>query len=290
MKHLSRIAATALIGLSSITHAFTTLPADGLWGVVSEQNLSVGRAFNLEMAGGILIVTIYAYNTQGAPTFYAGGAALSAANIATVSLSEPQGGTCFGCPVTGGRLLSTPGTAIFEFTTSTTGFVTLPGESRKAIVKGDLTRPAAPDSLRGVWAFTYILDSTFSVGETPSFSINLGATANGSGLMASSDARTGCELQKSGSAAGYVLCIKTTATGATDKVMLVKMFGHRMDGLWYYNSSPSTTYLFTAHRILDASSNAIIVKKSPVFDREQMLAAMAAAAAEVRSLIPPTSE
>ncbi len=285
MKFLRHLIATSLIALSSMTHAFTTLPADGLWGVVSEQNLAVGRAFNLEMAGGILIVTIYAYNAQGAPTFYAGGAALTANNTAAVALSEPQGGTCFGCAVTGGRLLSSPGVATFEFTTSTTGYVTLPGEARKAIVKGELTRPVGPDSLRGAWAFTYILSSTFSVGETPSFTTNLGATASGSGLMVSSDGRTGCELQITGSLAGYVVCIKTNSSGTTDKVMLLKMFGHRMDGIWYYNSSPGTTYVLTSHRFLDGAANAIIVKRAPAFDGELLRAAMNTAVLDASNLL-----
>lgn len=290
MKLLRHLVALVLLGVSSLTHAFTALPADGLWGVVSEQNLAVGRAFNLEMAGNVLIVTIYAYNTQGAPTFYAGGAALSSSNTAAVALSEPQGGTCFGCPVTGGRLLSSPGVATFEFTSSTTGYVTLPGETRKAIIKGELTRPAAPDSLRGSWAFTYILETTFSVGETPTFIFNLGATATGSGLMASSDARTGCELQTSGARAGYLLCIKTNTAGNTDKVIIAKMFGHRIDGVWYYNSSPSTSYMFTAHRFFDSAANPIGVKRASALEIESLRAAMSAIAAEVATLPPVAAE
>jgi len=107
--------------------------------------------------------------------------------------------------------------------------------------------------------------------------------------MASSDGRTGCELQTTGSLTGYVVCIKTTSSGTTDKVMLLKMFGHRMDGLWYYNSSPSTTYVLTTHRFLDGAANAIIVKRAPTFDPESLRAAMSAAVMEATNLLPVTN-
>ena len=127
--------ALALIGVMP-SSAFTVRPADGLWGIVPELNLSVGRAINLEVGGSTLIVTMYAYNAQRMPTFYVGGGTLTTSNSAAVALAEPAGGTCLGCNPTSGYALSLPGTAVFEFTSSTTGFVTLPGEARKPILKG----------------------------------------------------------------------------------------------------------------------------------------------------------
>ena len=268
MKLLRNFFALILFSATSLTHAFSILPVDGLWSVVTEQNLAVGRAINLEMSDKVLVVTMYAYNAQGAPTFYAGAAALSATNTAAVSLSEPQGGTCLGCAPTSGRLLSSPGVAAFEFTSSTTGFVTLPNEVRKAISKGAITRPAAPDGFRGTWAFSYVLDATLTVADTPVFAFNLGPTSNGNGLMASSDAKTGCELQNSGSLAGSVLCVKITTSKITDKTMILKMFGNRMDGVWYYTDTPAQLYLFTSHRILDDARNPLILKRAPEMDAD----------------------
>ncbi len=262
MKLLRLLTVLALASLSSFVHAFTVLPVDGLWSVVSEQNLTVGRAFNVEMSDKLVVVTMYTYNAQGAPTFYVGASALSATNTAAIALSEPQGGTCLGCPPTSGRLLSSPGTATFEFTNSTTGFVTLPGEARKAISKGAITRPTGPDSFRGTWALSFIVDSTLTVGDAPSFTVNLAASSTGSGLMASADGKTGCEAQTSGSLVGSVLCVKVTSSTTTDKAMILKMFGDKMDGLWYYRSNLNVPYLFTSHRIANSDGSSLILKRA----------------------------
>ena len=123
---------------SCVSSAFTIKPADGIWGIVAEQNLAVGRAFVLETSAGITIVTFYNYNSAVAPTFYAGGGALSTANTVTVAFSEPTGGTSLAGTPRSGHLLSSPCTALFEFTSLTTGYVPLPGEPTKAIIKGAL--------------------------------------------------------------------------------------------------------------------------------------------------------
>ena len=280
MKTLRRLFALALLSLSSFAHSFTTLPVDGLWSVVAEQNLTVGRAFNIEMSDKLLVVTIYAYNAHGAPTFYVGAAPLAANNSAPVTLSEPQGGTCFGCTPTSGRLLSSPGVAIFEFTTSTTGFVTLPGETRKAISKGEITRAAMPDGIRGAWAFTYVFTTTSATAETPVFLYNLGAQPSGNGLMADSTAKHACELQTSGVRAGYVLCIRINASGVADRYAILKIFGNHMDGNWYIGSTISATatpYLFTARRFIDGLANDLGVKKAPAdYDGTALRTAMQA--------------
>ena len=161
------LALLVVVAFGYSAHAFYIRPMDGLWSIDNELSLSVGRAMNLELGGGTLVVTMYNYNSLGQPTFYVGGGALTANNTAVVTLSEPKGGTCLGCPLTSGSLLSTPGTATFQFTSSTTGFVTLPKEGRVAITKGLVTRIAARDGLRGAWAFTYVLNSTSAIAETP---------------------------------------------------------------------------------------------------------------------------
>lgn len=245
MKTLRRLFALALLSLSSFAYSFTTLPVDGLWSVVAEQNLTVGRAFNIEMSDKLLVVTIYAYNAQGAPTFYVGAAPLAANNSAPVTLSEPQGGTCLGCPPTSGRLLSSPGVAIFEFTTSTTGFVTLPNEARKAITKGDISRPSGPDALRGVWAFTYTWQDFINMAETPRFTLALPATTGGSGIIATADRLFACERQTAGAVVGQTLCIKVKSTGVIDRYSIAKQYGHRMEGVWYFPNSTELRFFTT---------------------------------------------
>ena len=143
MKLLRQLVLVACTCLSSLASAFTILPADGLWSIVAEQNLSVGRAFNLEMSDTLLVTTMYAYNAQGAPTFYVGTAPLSASNTATMNLSEPQGGTCFACTPTSGRLLSSPGSA-----TSKTGFARPSTSSARPSSSGGVAATRSADFAR----------------------------------------------------------------------------------------------------------------------------------------------
>lgn len=283
MKMLRHLFATVLLLLSSLAHSFTILPMDGLWGIVNEQQLAVGRAMNLEMGGSVLVVTMYAYNAQGAPTFYVGGATLSATNVSAITLSEPQGGTCLGCPLTSGRLLSSPGVATFEFTSSTTGFVTLPGEARKAIIKGDITRPVAPDGLLGVWAFTYYIDAATQIADVPFLTQKTAATSTGNGVVVSSNGLLSCELQTSGSRAGYVLCIKAKTNGTLERYSVSKIFGNRMDGNWY-TTVGGTASFFTAHRFIDGTSNDLSVKRATETNNEAIRNLMESVASEVARL------
>lgn len=251
MNIISKLA-VALVGslVSFCSNAYTTLPQDGLWGINQEQSLAVGRAFALETAGSTMIITFYNYNAVGAPTFYVGGGPLNANNTATIALSEPQGGTCLGCAMTSGRLLSSPGNVLFEFTSSTTGFVTLPREGRKAIIKGNFGFAAAPSGLLGGWAFSYLTGPTTLALADYALLTNIGTgTATGSGLAYNAAVTVACEQQVSGTLAGYVLCIRLLSTGTTDKQMLIKWYGNHMDGIWQYASS-TIGNVFTARRIL----------------------------------------
>ena len=264
-KAFSRLAALLICLSSSLAHAFDIRPMDGLWGIVDEQQLAVGRALNLELGGTVLVLTMYAYNRQGAPTFYVGAGSLTTTNTASIPLSEPQGGTCFGCPVTSGRLLSSPGNVTFEFTSSTTGFVTLPGESRKAIAKGLVTRSPAPEGLKGAWVFTYIAGTTVFVSDVVSLTSTNAPTTRGNGLVTDNTGRYGCEQQITGTYAGYILCLKLTASGATDRFAIAKLWGNDLDGVWYYTVG-GTAYLFTGKRLLDGASNQMTVKRSETQD------------------------
>lgn len=246
MKYL--LALLSAVFLSG-ANAFTTMPQDGLWSLDSESSLAVGRAFNLETAGNLTVITFYNYNATGAPTFYVGAGALSTANAVTVGFSEPRGGTCLGCTQTSGSLLSSPGSAVFEFTSSTTGFVTLPRESRKAISKGNVGFATGQSALLGGWAFTYMTGATNLAFADYALLTTLGpSTATGAGLVANAGLNIACEQQVTGTLAGYVICIKLLSSGNTDKSMLIKWYGHHMDGVWIYG--PGTyRYIFTARRI-----------------------------------------
>ncbi|TAG79868.1 MAG: hypothetical protein EAZ24_02245 [Burkholderiales bacterium] len=218
---------------------------------------------------------MYAYTNTGAPTFYVGAAPMTANNTASVALLEPEGGTCLGCVPTSGRQRANKGTAFFEFTSSTTGFVTLPGESRKAFFKGPVTWPAAPDGLYGLWVWTRVATSVSTAfADYTVLTTKLSPSSGGNGIAVSSDGRYGCELQTSGAAAGYVLCIAITSTGSTRFIALVKWHGNEMDGAWQYSSSSTTTDVFTAKRLVDGNGNYETVKSAMVASDPAMLRAV----------------
>jgi len=247
---------------AACSHAFTVKPIDGLWSIDSELNLSIGRAFNLELSGPYLIVSFYNYNAQGAPTFYVTAGLLGTNNRMTAGLSEPQGGTCLGCTPTSGSVRSSPGNVTFEFVTSTKGYVTLPGEARKAISKGAITWPAAPAGLRGVWAFTSMSTSSSSpiaVADVAILSTQLAATSTGSGLVASANGKYGCEYQTSGTLAGQVFCLMLGSTSNFDKVSTSYWWGDNMDGVWRF-SNVAVTDLFVARRIVSPNGDQLDIK------------------------------
>jgi hypothetical protein len=255
--------------------AFTIRPADGLWGIADELNLAVGRAINLELTGPVLIATIYNYNSAGAPTFYVGGAALTATNTASVPLSEPKGGTCLGCPPTSGSLLSSPGTALFEFTSSTTGFVTLPKEGRKALVKGYLGRAAAPEGLKGRWYLEWGYESTSYITSNTDVVdlVYVGApSATGGGMVYNALSKIGCEYQTSGDLAGRVVCVNNSYAG-TEKAATIVWFGDMMDGTWKYIDLKSTNP-FTARRVMDGARNTLTLKSLATDGYESLRAAL----------------
>jgi len=254
----------ALVLYAGRANAYTIQPVDGLWGITEEQNLAIGRAFNIEVSDAIVVITMYAYNASRAPTFYAAAGALDANNRVTATMSEPQGGTCLGCSVTNGRALSTPGVMSFEFTSSTTGFVTLPGEARKAIIKGTITRPAAPAGLLGTWIFNYITNST-AVVFSEAYRLNTIRAPGpyGRGLVTNTEFTVSCEYQTSGSLAGEVFCVRFLGSSATiERSMRLKWFGNLMDGAWYIAGNPAATpNSFAARRMFSISGNENDIKR-----------------------------
>ncbi len=261
MNRFRQFAATLIGSLLFHAPAFSAEPIAGLWGIDAETNLAVGRAFALEVTGSTLIVTFYNYNASKQPTFYVGGAALSAIGSATVALSEPKGGTCLGCTPTSGSLLSSPGSALFEFTTSTKGFVTLPGETRKAISKGMIAWPDAPSGLLGRWVFLE-LSSDYAFSDVYDLTRVGPPTANGNGIVANLTGTAVCELQVSGARAGSVVCATLYSDGTPDRSIVAQWWGHQMDGEARPTAYSSlSARRWTARRIITAAGASVGVKR-----------------------------
>lgn len=257
---MRRVLVITIFLVARIADAFTIQPADGLWGIVEEQSLAIGRGLNIEVTGSVGVVTMYAYNASRAPTFYVGAGTLTSSNTLSVTLNEPAGGTCLGCSPSSGYLLSTPGQVIFEFTSSVTGYVTLPREGRKAIAKGAISWPRSPLGLYGVWILNLVSSSSTLVSSyAVQFTRTIAGTASGDGIAVDTTGLWGCEYQARGSAVGYTLCVKVFSTGTSDRSVVARWWGNRMDGIWQYTGLSSTA-LYTAMRVTSGNGDQVGLK------------------------------
>ena len=257
LRRLLAITSSAVLSLTA--QAYTNLPVDGVWSITSEQSLAIGRAFVLETQGSVTAVTFYNYNTAGAPTFYVGAGSLSAADTISLTFNEPRGGTCLGCSPTSGALLSTPGAALFEFTSATTGYVTLPREARKAIFKGNFAWPEAPSGLLGGWLFGYLTTATgYTFADFAFLSVIGNATTEGNGLAMNAQRTIGCEYSISGAFQGKVTCV--TIEGFLSKFIVGKLWGNQFDGEWSYDNSLTVKHRFVARRFISTNGDVGVIK------------------------------
>ena len=224
-------------------------------------------------------MTMYTYNAQRAPTFYVAAGVLDSSNRMVATMSEPQGGTCLGCVPTSGRLLSTPGVALFEFTSGTTGFATLPGEVRKAITKGAVAWPVAPDGLKGLWVITYMLlggTAPIAITDVVSLVRVIPGSPSDNGIVVDSTVTTGCSYKFSGVLAGTVLCSRLTAAGAPDRNANAVWWGDQMDGGWTFYPGSNYLYNFTAKRLVSGLGDIVYIKSAQEIPSERFDAMRAA--------------
>ena len=146
----------ALLGVG-IAHAFT--PQTGAWVIDEELDGKPGRGFTLEVQNATLVMAMYAYETNGHPTFYVGAGAY-ANGASSLTLQRYAGGSPLGVidpiPAVGA---GSPGNVTFQFTSGTKGTMTLPGESPKAITRYEFGYTSFRDSLIGSWVFSVYNDT-----------------------------------------------------------------------------------------------------------------------------------
>ena len=110
------------------------VPANGLWVIDAENNGQAGRGFQIEQNTGVLVFTYYGYDTAGQETWYLAAGSISG-NSFTGILTAYVGGTVLGSDYAPATQAGSAGQVAITFTTPTTGTITLPGESPKAISK-----------------------------------------------------------------------------------------------------------------------------------------------------------
>lgn len=195
----------------AIGSSWAFIPQTGVWVIDSELNGKPGRGITLDIQNNTIVAAVYAYDASGQSTFYLGSGLIthnqSGPAVSAMQLQRFVGGRYFGSSDLSGSLVENSGMVRFEFTSGITGYVTFPGEEKKAISRFWFGYGWDSNSLFGAWAFT----SYGSRGVTADvfvLSKYVGKTQNGNGAVSSADNRFGCEHQIAGSAAWSVLCVK----------------------------------------------------------------------------------
>lgn len=204
-----KLAAVALLTGASLAQAFA--PQSGTWVVTSEVDGRPGRGFGIDVQNATMVMQMYAYESSGQSTFYLAVGEVVDNNV-TASLNKYNGGRYFGSGARSGTDAGSAGNVSIRFTSGITGFIKFPNENEIAISRFNFGYGAVPESLRGFWTLNSI-GSEGLQSDLVELTKNLGATANGNGLMANVGETFGCEHQVRGTLAGNVLCVKVNASG-----------------------------------------------------------------------------
>jgi hypothetical protein len=112
----------------------TMVPDNGLWVIDAELNGQDGRGFQIEQHGSLLVFTYYGYDAGGQETWYLAAGSMIGDSF-TSGFTEYGGGTILGGTYSAATETGSPGPVTITFTSATTGIITLPGESPRAISK-----------------------------------------------------------------------------------------------------------------------------------------------------------
>jgi hypothetical protein len=118
------LATFALLAIGS-AHAVT--PKTGIWYSPAES----GRGYAIEVNGNTMVLAMYAYDSSGNPLWYLASGSLTnnGANFQS-TLDKYAGGQCVTCDYTAPTLNGNDGVIAIQFTSDTSGVVTLPGGHR----------------------------------------------------------------------------------------------------------------------------------------------------------------
>lgn len=198
---------------ASIVHAF--MPQSGAWIIDGERNGEPGRGFVLDAQNNLLGVQVFAYESNGAPTFYLASGIIKN-NSLTAPLVRYTGGRYFGSSPRNAVVAGSPGDLKIRFTSGISGYITFPGETEVAISRFNFGYPLTPASLKGIWTLTSMGSEGLRT-DAVELSIEGPSSSYGNGLVATANGLFGCEHQTSGNFAGGVVCVQINSSGALQR-------------------------------------------------------------------------
>ena len=169
------------------------VPQSGTWIVASELNGAPGRGLAIDVQEDTLVLQMYAYERSGQPTFYMAAGTLANNRVIT-KLGRYSGGRYLGSGALQGREDGSPGDVTMRFTSGISGFITLPGENEVAIKRYEFSLSKTPAAVAGTWVYVGV-DSKDDFGDLVSLEQEIGVTQNGSGVVADTAKKIGCEYR-----------------------------------------------------------------------------------------------
>lgn len=232
-RQMASIVCVAWVGAASAIQ-----PRTGNWWNPAEP----GRAFNIEIQDGLLVLDVYAYQAGGMAQWYlASGAMTNSGQDFSGTLDKYVGGQCISCRFTSPTLVGNDGAISIHFMSETSATVTLPGNVTTTIQPFDFGFGDPPRGLLGEWVFIYDDVSTFAL--KYELTTVVGPTPNGNGVVGGSVVGNPshiavCELQTSGVLAGKVVCGDVDDQGNVSNAFLFS-FGLDQTYAGFRISSPS---------------------------------------------------
>ena len=243
-------------GMGSVGTALAWGPQTGIWSVTAEKNGKPGRGFNIDVQDDTLVMQVYAYERNGAPTFYLTSGKL-VDNRFVGTLNKYRGGRYLGSGDRSGVEAGSPGGVRVRFTSSTTGYIQLPGEGEKAISRFEFgySRSDAA-SIMGTRSFVGAISGTNTVyTEVEDLYTNIGpSSSSGAGLVVSKSRTFACEQQISGELAGLTLCIRMSSSGTLQRGYVIRWSLHDGEGDLVDKSGNVMGAAF-ARRLIDGRNN-----------------------------------
>ena len=260
MKRIALFSVALFTALILCSNAAAFQPHSGLWYNANEP----GSGYIIDIQNGILQLGVYVYESGGSSEWYlAAGVLTNAGRTLSATLDKYRNGQCISCPYTGPPIpVGNDGPITITFTSEMSATLTLPGGRTSTIAPWDFGFGALPAGLLGEWVFVYDIGST-TFADRFNFSTTASATSGGNGTAIDAGRRAICELQISGSLAGYVACFQFSSS---DTTLNSYAFRYGLDETYGGNwISPFTASLYTMKGFRIKGSNGV-AKSAPLDD------------------------
>ena len=262
--------AAAALAVTGMAHAF--VPQAGTWIISNELNGKPGRGFAIDFQNDIMVMQVYAYESNGQPTFYMSSGKIQDVKVDNITqavvdakLGRYEGGRFLGSGDRSGVEAGSPGNVRLRFVSGTKGYITLPGEQEKEIKRYQFGYDDSPASMLGMWTLLYATQN----GQIEQDVADLTRTTNGSsysnGMAVSYDGMYACEQLIRGSDAGKTQCIKyrSGSSSSTVRSFLMTWSVNTGEGDWRNTGSSGNGAVY-ANRLIQGNDRITsILRKFP---------------------------